>query len=160
MSRRGRLYAIVLVVATVTLMAFMYWNFRILPRQRRERHERVFDQISQTIVGLCSMCPPDFDPNLWEFHVAWTWQLHSQCGIPSLSDSDRLQQFADDLDSKVSGPVDATTIDWIWDEYVKVSRMGKMFENRHRPTVPGRFNNRPAWTKSFCGKMGAANLAR
>jgi hypothetical protein len=51
---------------------------------------------------------------------------------------DRLHNLADELEQRLEGHVDMSTIDWIWDEIEAVSVYGKNYSEDYRPTTPER----------------------
>jgi hypothetical protein len=47
-------------------------------------------------------------------------------------------RFEGELKQRLSGLVTLETIDWIWDEIVRLSRNGRSYSDNYRPTRPER----------------------
>lgn len=71
--------------------------------------------------------------------VAWTLNAHSNCITfsPNIPQAER-DRFLANLQERLRGPVELTTIDWIWDELVRLTSYGKTYSDNWRPTLPER----------------------
>ena len=65
--------------------------------------------------------------------VHWTWNLHSNHGIPDKFPPDGREKFLEEFDFQLAGRVDMNTIDWIWDQYLIHAPKSKSYA-RYRPT--------------------------
>jgi hypothetical protein len=76
----------------------------------------------------------------WQFVVGWTINLHGNCG-PFIRPEQwgAAEAFADEFERRLQGPVDLSTIDWIWDEYCLFSKYGQAYSDKYRPTRPETF---------------------
>ena len=75
----------------------------------------------------------------WHHIVGWTLNAHGNCltfsrDIPQ-ADRDR---FVSELRSRLNGQVDIATVDWIWDELVRLTSYGQTYSDNWRPTTPDR----------------------
>lgn len=109
---------------------------------------RLFRNVDADLRNLAKQRPSHIPPGEWEFAVGWTLNLHANCGVPYGGVKVRdLRAFQTRLRSKMGEPVDMSTIDWIWDEYERITRLGVNYSQKHRPTrsphlakaVPGCF---------------------
>ena len=50
-----------------------------------------------------------------------------------MRDRAALERFADELEHRIQGPVDLKTIDWIWDEFERISKYGTHYSDEWRP---------------------------
>jgi hypothetical protein len=103
-------------------------------------HKEFCDATRAELKTLAEKRPPDVTPRQWDEVVFWTLNLHANC-IMSNMRMPRAERakFLAELRERLSGPVDLKTIDWIWDEVVRLSPgCGKTYSERHRPTTPER----------------------
>src|SRR5687768_9832635 len=85
--------------------------------------------------SLADKRPPDVPPGQWEFMVGNTMNLHLNCGLsPANVDREQMWPFLEELERRLQGPVTVATIDWIWDEYARITRGGRGYGERYRPT--------------------------
>jgi hypothetical protein len=130
MRRRHLLLSGLIVVATGGGAAF--WFLGLEPVIA---HRRWYDRVRRGILSLLPRRPPDVGPGAWEFAVGWTMNLHGNCGSAhTWVDRSGADQFAEELDRRLGGPVGLATIDWIWDEYARFSRGGERYSSQYRPT--------------------------
>ena len=130
MNRRAWL----ILIAVLLVGVGTRWYVRILlPIQRWSSFCRVTRSDLET---LSNQRPPDLSVEYWSFVVDWTLNAHSNC----LTDRDISQQnrdqFSRQLKIQLAQPVDLRTIDWIWDEIVRISRHGQRYSDNYRPTAP------------------------
>jgi hypothetical protein len=91
------------------------------------------------IESLAKKRPPDVSRKQWENVVDWTLNAHGNCltfhrGIPA----DEMAGFEAELKRRLSGTVNLATIDWIWDEIVRLTPNGRRYSDNWRPTTPER----------------------
>jgi hypothetical protein len=97
-------------------------------------HMRDFRRSEGLLRSLEDRRPPEVSPETWADLVLWTRNANSNCASfrGSIEPAD-FTAFLDELERKLRGPVNVETIDWIWDQYVRISRAGPSYD-RFRPT--------------------------
>lgn len=117
------------LVLTVALVAGAVWiDYSVL------KPHRIGRQIEQQIDSLAKRRPPEMTRSQWTSAVAWTRNLHGNSLISFQCDSATLGNFRDRLAERLAGPVDMTTIHWIWDEYALACPGGAKYQ-RFRPMM-------------------------
>lgn len=141
-----------LAVAAIIAAPAFVWLYFIEPRQAWCRWNQ---RTEAAIWRLASKCPANVAPGSWEFLVGWTINLSTNCGFQFKGKVPRreLDDFAEELERRSQAP-DVTTIDWIWDNYVRLTDVGPSYD-RFRPTRPG-----SGWEKAQVGCFGLAALAK
>ena len=100
-------------------------------------HRRWYDRVQADLESLKQKRPRDIERAQWAYVIGWTLNAHGNCGgHPNFVDSDMAELFADELENKLRGEVGMDTIDWIWDEYMRFSKV-KSYD-QFRPTSPER----------------------
>jgi hypothetical protein len=105
-----------------------------------DRHHREFCRIVYAnLYSLAKKRPPTITRKQWENVVAWTLNAHANCLVPYRSiPPDEMVRFEVELKRRLAGPVDLATIDWIWDEIVRLTPGGQRYSDDWRPTLPKR----------------------
>jgi hypothetical protein len=120
-----------LITAGICTMVFVTWIKPI------RDHQRWFFRVHASIKSLATRRPPGVDQEQWTQAVLWTLNADGNCCTVAdfLKTRDRaeLQRFADELERRIDGPVDLKTIDWIWDEFERISKYGKTYSDKFRP---------------------------
>ena len=100
------------------------------------RCKRGYQRVSVTVESLAGRCPSGIAQQQWDNYVGWTQNAVGNClTSPSyIRDEPRLHRFADELEKKLQGDVDVSTIDWIWDEIEQISTHGESYSEKFRPT--------------------------
>lgn len=132
-----------LIVAAV-VGAWCYW---IQPIQsRRQWHFRV----EADIRSLATKRPNNVARGSWEFLVGWTVNLSANCGpFPRKNVVQReLDDFAAEFERKLQAEPTFEIIDWIWDEFVRLTEYGPSYD-RFRPTRPD-----SGWDRAEIGCCG------
>jgi len=84
---------------------------------------------------LATKRPGEIPPGQWEYAIGWTLNLHSNCASNCRTTAATdLEAFALALEDKCAGNIDLSIIDWIWDEYERITPNGKYYSNLYRPT--------------------------
>lgn len=97
-------------------------------------HHRYYARVQASLLAMQGKRPANVTPEQWDHMLLWTTNLHGNCGGHlSYLDMPQAEAFADALELKVQGPVGVATIDWIWDEYMRISRLKSY--NRFRPNT-------------------------
>ena len=126
------------LIITIVGVFFLTWFALVNPHQE---HQRWYDRVSKDLHALTAKRPPDVSREAWEFVICWTLQLHGNCGWRSFVDPAKREPFAAELERRLASPVNMATIDWIWDDYCGLSRLGQSYSNRFRPTHPDNFKH-------------------
>jgi hypothetical protein len=100
-------------------------------------HQRWHFRVHSSIKRLAARKPPEVEQEQWTQAVLWTLNADANCCAVAeflkLRDRAELRKFADELDHRIDGPVDLKTIDWIWDEFERISKYGKKYSDKWRP---------------------------
>jgi hypothetical protein len=111
-----------------------WWFFGLQPIHE---HRAWSDRMKARLNSLYDRCPPDLDAATWEQVVQWTGNLHSNCGVQhTWVNREEKCPFLEELERRLQGPVDLGTIDWIWDEYARITEGGQLYSDKYRPTLP------------------------
>jgi hypothetical protein len=122
-----------LVVAVVALILAAFDAAFIHPIRV---HMRDFHRSQVLLRSLAKRRPPEVSREKWADLVGWTWAANSNCAsFQGAIEPSEFTAFVDELERKLRGRVDVSTIDWIWDQYVRISRVGPSYD-RYRPTRP------------------------
>jgi hypothetical protein len=124
-----------LTTSVVVAFAAWFWYSHVQPQLS---HARVRDRVERSIRMLARKYPRGLTSGQWACCVSWTHHLHSNCSHYPVFPTARLRAFEDELNTRLEGEVDLSTIDWIWDEYVNYARGGQQYSNEYRPTTPAR----------------------
>jgi hypothetical protein len=89
---------------------------------------RIGRQINATINALARKRPPTMTRGQWGSAVAWTSNLHGNSLLFSQAKIEDLRRFHNELEERVTGPVDMTTILWIWDRYASLTEAGERYQ--------------------------------
>ena len=89
---------------------------------------QVARKIEAMIDGLQRRQPKGLNAAQWRCMVDWTRNLHGNSLIAHQTSSSQIIGFETKLKDKLSGNVDAETIEWIWDEYAKVCPGGHRYQ--------------------------------
>lgn len=89
--------------------------------------------------SLAKKRPPTFTRKQWHQVVAWTLNAHGNCiaSSPNIPQTQR-DRFLAELREQLGKPVELATIDWIWDELVRLTSYGQRYSDNWRPTAPER----------------------
>lgn len=97
--------------------------------------DQLYRQLKLDIQSLANRRPAHVPPGEWEFAVGWTLNLHANCGLLYGKDTAEMQNFSNEFSRRLEGPVGLHTIDWIWDEYERLTKRGKSYSEKYRPTT-------------------------
>jgi hypothetical protein len=128
---RGRWIGVVAALLLVGgVLAFWFLVYKPF-----HEHRRWYNQVRVDLYALADKRPADVPPGQWEFMVGWTLHLHSNWGAShTWVDRDQMWPFLEELERRLQGPVSIGTIDWIWDEYARITKGGREYGERYRPT--------------------------
>jgi hypothetical protein len=126
----------ILVVAGVAFWFGVYEPIR--------RHKDFCSATRAELETLAKKRPPDLTREQWNNIVGWTLNGHGNSvvakrpglGGPRIPRAE-MDRFLAELRQRLSGPVDLQTINWIWDEFVRLApESGRHYSERYRPTSP------------------------
>jgi hypothetical protein len=67
--------------------------------------------------------------------VGWTINLHANSAAANQwVDRGEIWPFVEELERRLQEPVTVATVDWIWDEYARITTGGRLYGERYRPT--------------------------
>jgi hypothetical protein len=123
-----------IVFATICVtVCGLFFRYSVLPHWE---HQQWYQMMEERILKLAEKVPDDVSPSQWAFCLCSTWNLHANCGGYEYFDLAYRERFLAQLDCKLNGRVDLSTIDWIWDQYVNHSRGGSRYSLLYRPSTP------------------------
>ena len=89
-----------------------------------------------TILQLAESVHPGLTDDQWAYCITWTSLFHKNYGMsPVFVPTGDLVRIHRELQSRIEHGTDLTTIDWIWDQYIKAHPRAAAYE-RFRPTAP------------------------
>jgi len=137
---RRRLLRSALVVVVVGGIAFVDYRVSLAPFLRWRRTNA---RICSVVDGLAQRRPKNVTRKQWVWVVGNTHNALCNClYLPGcIIDEERYYRFADELEEKNRGEITLSTIDWIWDEIEQMSRNGRSYSERYRPTTPDHFRD-------------------
>jgi len=100
-------------------------------------HNRGYERVQRALMSLKNRRPPEVSEQRWAYAVGWTLNALGNCGSYPAVGPYAMEGLADELEGKLRGEVDMGTIDRVWDEFVRISPVGKSYD-RFRPTRHGR----------------------
>ena len=80
------------------------------------------------IDGLIAKRPSNLSSAQWQCMVNWTRNLHGNSLIAFQVSTRDIAAFEVRVGKKLSGNVDAATIEWIWDEYAEICPGGERYQ--------------------------------
>lgn len=103
------------------------------------RHGEFCRHVRHDLESLATKRPSGVTQKQWEHVVAWTLNAHGNCltfhtEIPQ----NEMDRFKTELKQRLAGPVSLQTVDWIWDEIVRLTPNGQQYSTNWRPTLPER----------------------
>ncbi len=67
--------------------------------------------------------------------VGWTTNLHANSAAANQwVDRGEIWPFVEELERRLQETVTVATVDWIWDEYARITTGGRLYGERYRPT--------------------------
>jgi hypothetical protein len=127
----GRCLAIAAVLV-LTAAAATFWVLALGPIRE---HRHWYDRVRADLYLLADKRPAEVPASQWEFMVGWTINLHSNSAAArQWVDRGEIWPFVEELERRLQGPVTVATIDWIWDEYARITKGGRLYGERYRPT--------------------------
>lgn len=130
--RLPRAVAACVIIAIIALPA--WWV------ERSYRHNQFCRTTRAELETLARKRPPGVTRDQWKQVVGWTLNAHGNT-LPfrMLIPRAEMARFETELRERLSGPVDLNTVDWIWDEFVRLCGDGaRRYSDNWRPTRAGR----------------------
>lgn len=111
------------------------WWYKVEPIRR---HLAFCREVKSELGTLAKKRPADITREQWQQIVAWTLNAHGNTLVAtSRIPQDERERFVAELRRRLQGPVDLGTIDWIWDEFVRLALgWGPSYSEKWRPTSP------------------------
>ena len=135
MHRSGSGVTVRRMMAVVAIIALGLAGFDAAFFRPIRVHSRWFKRVRADLESLQHKRPPDVERREWAYVVGWTLNAHGNCcSARDFVDPALTEGFADELERRLRGRVGIGTIDWIWDEFMRISRV-KSYD-RFRPTTP------------------------
>ncbi len=85
-------------------------------------------RLGTLIDKLYSRQPQNLTVAQWRCMVDWTRNLHGNSLIAHQTSTSQIVAFETRIEKRLSGNVDADTIEWIWDEYAKICQGGQNYQ--------------------------------
>ncbi len=130
--RLGRGFGGIVFAAICLSVCVLFFRYSVLPHWE---HQRWYRMVEDRILKLAEKNPEGLSPSQWAFCLHSTWNLHSNYGTYEYFDLKYRNTFLAQLDRRLIGKVNLSTIDWIWDEYVKHSNGGSHYSQLYRPST-------------------------
>jgi hypothetical protein len=109
-------------------LCWMGWQMRTMQANQNEAR-----RIRDTIGTLRDRRPNDVGPEEWNVGVDWAdTACCNVCFSLAFSNPEANKRFGDALDEKIKANVDATILDWIWDQLELTGPLGKRYNERFR----------------------------
>ena len=118
---RGRWIVVAAVLALIG-GATAFWFLALGPIYE---HRHWYGRVRADLYSLADKRPTDVTPGQWGFLVGWTINLHANsAAAKEWVDRGDTWPFVEELERRLKGPVTVATIDWIWDEYARITKGG------------------------------------
>lgn len=133
-TRVVRSASLLLAVCAITGGA-VFWVRVVEPARR---HSAFCRAVEVELKTLASKRPPGVTRDQWHNIVAWTRNAHGNTLVASpMIPRGEQERFLAELRERLAGPVTLATIDWIWDEFVRLAPgWGPSYSEKWRPTCP------------------------
>jgi hypothetical protein len=117
-----------------------FWWYKVEPIRR---HFEFCREVKSELGTLAKKRPAGITREQWQQIVAWTLNAHANTLVAtSRIPPDERERFVAELRRRLQGPVDLGTIDWIWDEFVRLAPgWGPSYSEQWRPTSPASRKN-------------------
>ena len=93
------------------------------------RRLRASEAILSRIDSLVLRSPTDVSRHQWNVPIFWTHNLHSNSLLAFDAPLEDIRRFQRQLESRVQGDVDMSTIDWIWGQYATLTAAGERYQH-------------------------------
>ena len=134
--RRFRLRSL-LILAFFGVALLAAYRFVLVPYFR---FGETRDRIQESVQELAQHRPDGVSKRQWDHVVGWTGV--AVCNVfpmPSyVTDEQQYYNFADELERRLQGKIEMSTIDWIWDRFEELGKNGQSYSERFRPTTLAR----------------------
>lgn len=97
----------------------------VYPQVARRAYD---DEIEKMIYGMRSRRPAELSRGQWSEAVGWTGQLHGNSQLWIEADARVLAAFQARFRKKLEDRINLQTIDWIWDEYSRLTPHGQSYQ--------------------------------
>jgi hypothetical protein len=122
---------LLLIVAVAAVLLRMI----IVPFSRQTEWVRLARQMDTTIRLLQPTQPDSIPPGVWNCAHDWVVTAYGNiCFSPEHTDTAEMYRLRDDLNARVNGQIDLTTLKWIWVRLSETGPHGKRYVNRFGPS--------------------------
>ena len=116
-----------------------FWYVALRPIQN---HSRTYSRISDSVQSLVHRRPADVSRNQWSYIIGWTMNgIGNCCSVdgflnPDEQSHERFRTLPDRFEQRLRDEGSLETVDWLWDELESISKYGKRYSEKYRPTTP------------------------
>lgn len=130
-STPARLYRLIALTALAAIMlalvrpALFVWNLHVYGQ--KSHHIRAL------IMSLRDQRPSDIPDHAWEEGINWTVTAHCNvCFSPDHASFENMCIYGQQLEEKLQGKIDASTLEWVWDRLAETGPQGKRYTDQFR----------------------------
>ena len=128
------------IIFLLGIALFVAYRLGVAPHFR---FMKTRDRIQSSVCKLAQHRPEGVSKRQWSFVVDWTGVAVGNVFFTasSVNDDQQYYDFADELEQRLQGKVEMSTIDWIWDGFEEIGKDGRSYSERFRPTTPERLHD-------------------
>lgn len=117
-----------LLILFIGVVAWVAWT--TIPQMRYNQRSR---RINQKIADLRAQQPPDVRADLWNECIAWASIAHCNiCFSEGHTTYEAMVRYEENLEEKLEGDVDLTTIEWIGERLAETGPHGQQYMEKWR----------------------------
>ena len=117
-----------LLILFIGVVVWVAWT--AIPQMRYNQRSR---RINQKIADLRAQQPPDVRADLWNECIAWASIAHCNiCFSEGHTTYEAMVRYEEDLEEKLEGDVDLTTIEWIGERLAETGPHGQQYMEKWR----------------------------
>lgn len=122
------------MLALVAFVGLLLW-FIFIPLRQQLEWARVARQMDATIRYLKPTEPNAVGSGEWDCAHAWVVTAYCNiCFSTEHTTTAEMYRLRDDLDRKLTGPVNLETLKWIWDRLGETGHHGKQYTEHYEPS--------------------------
>lgn len=124
-----RLRTLFWLVGVATIVMALFASFL-----RITEYPRLQQSGAQIVESLRTRRPNDVPPQTWDEATGWAiTAYHNICFSDGHAPLNELKAFIHDAEIKFNGPVDLSTVDWVWARLAKTGPHGQQYRDRFEP---------------------------
>ncbi|MDY0169920.1 MAG: hypothetical protein RBS80_25480 [Thermoguttaceae bacterium] len=117
-----------LLILFIGVVVWVAWT--AIPQMRYNQRSR---RINQKIADLRAQQPPDVRADLWNECIAWASIAHCNiCFSEGHTTYEAMVRYEENLEEKLEGDVDLTTIEWIGERLAETGPHGQQYMEKWR----------------------------